>query len=770
GFVSTDGKFHLRIGFRVTLERLISLAKSKTNSYVKNYELKRDQLEHDLLGKLTEVWKQGPMSSGTSDIPILIPWMKNTFENFKKQKNKFTYDNLIQQFALLLFILGGRNCYEFLRLNLPAALPHVSNVELLMRNNEQKILECEFRFQLIKEYCKSNNCNYVFSSEDATRCISRIDYDAQSDSFIGFSSCLVNGLPQPNFFQTNKFDELKLWFGTFDKSAYINLHMIQSVAPSSPPFILSTYGSNNKATATDVLKRWLYIYNQCLCQGVRVIGFSSDCDARYLRAMRLCTRFFAQLPNLNLVKQKDNFHLQIPERWSWFFMSGQQILLFMQDPIHVATKFRNRLLSEIASMKMGDYHVSIEHLINLIESKNKIEHNLIKSDICPKDRQNYASCRRISSELILQLLNKMEDCKGTYIYLSLLRSIITGLIEKSTTIQERLYHVWSVVFTCRFWWTWLQYSKLKLNYDDNDHEKIDNIKANSFITKPTFWCIEINAHTLLYIVLLVIKRKLPIDALNSYLFSSQTCENTFRIARALSGPYSSITNFTVKSFTKKCEKISIINSIKSCGGRIGEYHFKFPQHHKLEKEAHNYSINPIQKLNLTESDIEKIIESAFESAKQNIEVVNMTQLLKNEHKYSISELSQYIKTNISKSSSKVIDYTKGFDFDDESDEDNLQDDENDSSMSDDIDQISANSTDEEEENVISSDLSEVERQTFHGCRIYDKINPQQSKKYFRIYIGSSLKYIHKQTACWMLTDNRSHLSSDRLVRVRTSEM
>ncbi|CAF3080864.1 unnamed protein product [Rotaria socialis] len=389
-------------------------------------------------------------------------------------------------------------------------------------------------------------------------------------------------------------------------------------------------------------------------------------------------------------------------------MSGQQILLFMQDPIHVETKFRNRLLSEIASMKIGDYHVSIDHLINLIESKNKIEHNLIKSDICPKDRQNYASCRRISSELVLQLLNKMEDCKGTYIYFSLLRSIITGLIEKSTTIEERLYHAWSVVFTCRFWWTWLQYSKLKINYDDNDNETIDNIKVNSFITKPTFWCIEINAHTLLYIVLLVIKRKRPIDALNSYLFNSQK-----------------------HSFTKKCEKILIINSIKSRGGQIGEYHFKFPQHHKLEKEANNYSINPIQHLNLTESDIEKIILSAFESAKQNIEIVNMKRLLKNEHKYSISELSQYIKTNISKSSSKVIDYTKGSDFDDESDEDNLQDDGNDSSMSDDIDQISANSTGEkEEENVIASDLADVERQTFHGCRIYDKINLQQSKTIF----------------------------------------
>ncbi|CAF4356906.1 unnamed protein product, partial [Rotaria magnacalcarata] len=135
GVIKKSSKSYIK---QVTLERLISFAKSKTNSYVKNYELKRDQLEHDLPDKLTEVWKQGPMSSGISDIPILIPWMKNTFENFKKQKNKFTYDNLIQQFALLLFILGGRNCYEFLRLNLPTALCHVSNVELLMRNNEQK--------------------------------------------------------------------------------------------------------------------------------------------------------------------------------------------------------------------------------------------------------------------------------------------------------------------------------------------------------------------------------------------------------------------------------------------------------------------------------------------------------------------------------------------------------------------------------------------------------------------------------------------------------
>ncbi|CAF3080811.1 unnamed protein product, partial [Rotaria sp. Silwood2] len=214
-------------------------------------------------------------------------------------------------------------------------------------------------------------------------------------------------------------------------------------------------------------------------------------------------------------------------------------------------------------------------------------------------RQNFPCCRRISSDNVLNLLNKNENFKGTYVYLSLLRSIIIGFIEKSSTIEERLYHIWTVVFTCRLWWPWIHYWAIKNSSNNDNSESVKQVKSNSFITKPTFWCIEINAHTLLYIILLVIKNKLPVDALSTYLFNSQTCENTFRIARALSGPYSSITNFTVKSFINRCEKISIINSIKTQGGQIGDYQFKFPQHHKHDKEVHVYSVNPLKQLNLT---------------------------------------------------------------------------------------------------------------------------------------------------------------------------
>ena len=56
--------------------------------------------------------------------------------------------------------------------------------------------------------------------------------------------------------------------------------MIQSIKPFVPSLILSTYGSNNKATSTEVLKRWLFIYNKSLARDVHVIGFSTYGDSR----------------------------------------------------------------------------------------------------------------------------------------------------------------------------------------------------------------------------------------------------------------------------------------------------------------------------------------------------------------------------------------------------------------------------------------------------------------------------------------------------------
>ena len=68
-------------------------------------------------------------------------------------------------------------------------------------------------------------------------------------------------------------------------------------------------------------------------------------------------------------------------------------------------------------MLLGDNLIDIEHLVQLIESSSKLNHNLVKSDILPKDRQNYSSCEKISNEAALNGLVSIENSRATRIYL-----------------------------------------------------------------------------------------------------------------------------------------------------------------------------------------------------------------------------------------------------------------------------------------------------------------------------------------------------------------
>ena len=78
---------------------------------------------------------------------------------------------------------------------------------------------------------------------------------------------------------------------------------------------------------------------------------------------------------------------------------------------------RNGLLSSKATMLLGEKLVRVEHLIQLIESSSKMNHNLVKSDVLPKDRQNFASCQKISSEAVFVELASIEESEATRIFL-----------------------------------------------------------------------------------------------------------------------------------------------------------------------------------------------------------------------------------------------------------------------------------------------------------------------------------------------------------------
>ena len=92
----------------------------------------------------------------------------------------------------------------------------------------------------------------------------------------------------------------------------------------------------------------------------------------------------------------------------------------MQDGFHLATKMRNRILSNTVALLIGNQYVSLDHLVDLIDKQSKIDHNLVRSDVIARDRQNFSSCLKISSDDVLKLLEG-EDTVATYIYLYLLK-------------------------------------------------------------------------------------------------------------------------------------------------------------------------------------------------------------------------------------------------------------------------------------------------------------------------------------------------------------
>jgi hypothetical protein len=110
--------------------------------------------------------------------------------------------------------------------------------------------------------------------------IRKLSFDQQINSFIGFATPLANGIPIAKHYRTNSFDKLKYWFSTLNRSSLLNIHMVQPFpSPKHPTirsaFLLTGYGVVNTYTSMAILRRWLFIFNECLQKHIRIIGFST---------------------------------------------------------------------------------------------------------------------------------------------------------------------------------------------------------------------------------------------------------------------------------------------------------------------------------------------------------------------------------------------------------------------------------------------------------------------------------------------------------------
>ena len=247
-------------------------------------------LKHPIIPSLIQYYSTAQLNDDDNGLPFLNSLIENIILNLSRSKNSYRYNKPVNKFSVTLYILAGRNAYEFMRLNISGTFPSVSTIQSFLDEEERNIKKGEFRFDIVRHHLTSTNTHIAFCSEDCTAIIPKVTHDINSNSFVGFSLLLVEGCPITDYYRTDSLTQLENWCRSGDKSTLLNIHMIQpivSTSQTSSPIILSSYGTNCKYTSLEIIRRWIWIFDECLAQGIRIIGFPTDAGPKYLKAMKL---------------------------------------------------------------------------------------------------------------------------------------------------------------------------------------------------------------------------------------------------------------------------------------------------------------------------------------------------------------------------------------------------------------------------------------------------------------------------------------------------
>lgn len=215
-----------------------------------------------------------------------------------------------------------------------------------------------------------------------------------------------------------------------------------------------------------------------------------------------------------------------------------------QDTTHIGTKFKTRILNPNIILQMGTYVATPKHLHELIEKYPKSSHFLCASVLNPLDKMNFKSALAITSNNVLECLSHDSRTLATQMYLQVMQYILDSHLDKGLTAVERVYKIWYSVFFLRQWRSWIKNSK-------------DFTLTDNFITLNSYTCVELNAHTLLILILSHIEDG-TLDDFYPWLLGSQPCEEWFRSARSLTSTFSTVINFTSQEFVEKSKRIEFL--------------------------------------------------------------------------------------------------------------------------------------------------------------------------------------------------------------------
>lgn len=521
-------------------------------------------------------------------------------KNANRRQQGYRYDSEIKEFATYIRMIAGPLAYQTINYNLRGAVPSLQSTNRYIQKTYSYVAEGVLRKYDLLSYLKERQLPLIVSlSEDGTRIQGRPQYDRKSNEIVGFTLPIndITGLPIRSFFPARNFKDFCKHF-TQDNSvsAHANVVIAQPLG-NAPPFCLLVYGFDNNHTANETLNRWTTIVSELKELNIDVLTISSDSAQPYNSAMRVKSK---------LGCRSDIFDAK------WFSCDPHENdPIFVQDTIHVGTKIRNLLLRTLwASNKLqfGKYFIDINHLKELMDKLPKDMHELTPSVLTPTDRQNFPSVFKICSEKVTILLKKhVKNSEGTAKFLEITRMILDSYLHTELTPLERVHKIWYALFMLRIW---------RQSVISN---KTLRLKQN-FMTNNCFACIELNAHSLVHIILRLKQMNSPELFLPSF-FSSQPCESTFRQVRSFTSTFSTKVNCTVKEFLERLTKIQLQNYITHHLSGVFEFprlgfssfpknHFELPSKNQIReeireckqlavKDAKKLGLLPANKLNLS---------------------------------------------------------------------------------------------------------------------------------------------------------------------------
>jgi hypothetical protein len=215
-FQTRAGQYMVKPGIQASLLYLLTLLKEKLKEQevntVQDTESKKTVLtdefvaRHPILETLIK-WYQYNDSSNTNKNKndFVTIFIENLVSNLTQSSNNFRYSETIKKFSMCLYILGGKQAYEFVRSNLSGCIPNLTALSQLINESNTNCTEAQFRFELLEKYHSS----FGFCAEDTTSAMRKVEYDSSTNSFIGFTTPLVDVIPSSRSFQANTFDEFK---------------------------------------------------------------------------------------------------------------------------------------------------------------------------------------------------------------------------------------------------------------------------------------------------------------------------------------------------------------------------------------------------------------------------------------------------------------------------------------------------------------------------------------------------------------------------------